>query len=278
MKTSALIFLFCIVAFSAKATECTLREFIHPHIHFTLCQNYSNYSEIRTLHFQHSISLLEKWWTQSVPLSKRGKVKFNIELLDDILTWNHLQIERFGDSCAIRVSGFVTIEQLAAYMNYCVSPTFQPMLFNKSLSRKSGDSLRNAQETALRRFYSPALKKFSDANKELWRGDIYSLRYGGDTLWYACNDAVLRVKPTSTLPYKVKDRWLFFEPERFIVIKGCNVLMEEKLKEDFVQYNDYRIKELNGDVSIEYGNELHYYLYNYAENSFTEVRKNPEQR
>jgi hypothetical protein len=278
MKTTAFV-LWCVLStFTLCATECVDRQFIHPHIDFTLCQNYSNYAEIRTMHFQQRAELLEKWWTEAVPEAKRGNVKFTIQVLDYVLTFNHLQIERFGDSCSISVSGFVSLAQLASYMNYCVSAGFKPMPFNWHQPPPNTDSLREASETLLRRYFPASVKKYSDEKNRLWIGGPYTLMCCGDTLWYTCGDEVMRIKPQSTLPFQVKDRWLFFEHEYFFVLEGCKVMEEEKVNENFVRYEDYRLEEWNGDIRIGYGSDLHYYLYNYAENSFTEVKKNREER
>lgn len=264
--------------FTARATECVDKQFVHPHIDFTLCQNYSNYNEIRTMHYQMRAELLEKWWVEAVPATKRGKVKFTINVLDYVLTFNHVQIERFGDSCLISVSGFVSLAQLASYMNYCISPGFKPMPFNGYQPHPNTDSLRNVRDKLLRNYFPASIQKYINEKNRLWIGGPYALVCGGDSLWYTCNNEVIRVKAISNLPLQVQDRWLFFQSDRFFVLEGCKVLVEEKVNENFVRYEDYRIEEWNGDIRIGYGSDLHYILYNYAENSFTEVRKNPEQR
>jgi hypothetical protein len=278
MKTAVFLLLSLVAGFAARATECVDKQFIHPHIDFTLCQNYSNYNEIRTMHYQLRAELLEKWWMQDVPAAKRGKVKFSILILDYLLTYNHVKIERFGDSCAISVSGFVTLGELASYMNYCVSAGFKPMPFNWYRPPSNMDSLRSVRDKLLRNHFPATINKYINEKNRLWIGGPYALVCGGDSLWYACNNEVMRVKPLSTLPFQVKDRWLFFQPDQFFVMEGCKVLLEEKVSENFIRYDDYRIEEWNGDIRIGYGNDLYYYLYNYAENTFTEVRKNPEQR
>lgn len=278
MKTAVLLFLVFMSGFTARATECVDKQFVHPHIDFTLCQNYSNYNEIRTMHYQLRAEQLEKWWINDVPAAKRGKVKFSIHILDYLLTFKHLSIERFGDSCAISVSGFVSMGELASYMNYSVSAGFKPMPFNWYHLPSNMDSLRSVRDKLLRSYYPATINKYINEKNRLWIGGPYTLMCGGDSLWYTCGNVVMRVKPLSNLPFQVKDRWLFFQPELFFVMDGCNVMLAEKVSENFIQYDDYNIEEWNGDIRIGYGSDIHYYLYNYAENSFTEVRKNPEQR
>jgi hypothetical protein len=272
------IALLLILSSPIGATECADRIFLQPHISFTLCQNYSNYNEIRTKHYEWRVSVLEKWWMQNIPAATRGKLQFHIQVLDQVLTFNHLQIERFGDSCAISVSGFVSLEQLAGYMFYTATPGFTNFTFNWYAPPANTDSLRNTRELQIQKLQHPSLDRFTATAYPLWKGGNYSLVCLHDSLSYRCGKTLLPVNPNSSLPFQVNDRWLFFEPDHFYAISNCKIIAEIRVSESFARSEDYQILIVEDTIQIWYGYEKHCCIYNYTENTFTEIDKSNEGR
>jgi hypothetical protein len=266
------------LAVHIHATECADRIFLQPHIRFTLCQNYSNYNEIRAKHYEWRVAVLEKWWATAVPANKRGKLQFHIQVMDHLLTFNHLQIERFGDSCAISVSGFVSLEQLAGYMFYTTISGFSNFTFNWYAPPANTDSLRTAREFQVAQIKRPSLVPYTAKATTLWKGGNYSLVCLHDSLSYRCGKILLPVQPFSSLPFQIKDRWIFFEPDHFYVFCNCELITETSVSESFQRSEDYRVNVDEDNIRIGNGSEKHYYIYNYAENKFTEVDRSDEGR
>lgn len=260
-KVFVILFLsfFCRIS----ATVCVERTFKEKHLNIYLCQNYSNYNETRSLLFETRAKILNEYIGTKIIKGELQNKKFEIQLHDPVLTYQHLHISQGKNAYFISYSGFATIQQLKTFIDYFAHKNWRPFftsdyqLVSKETISKQIDNFFLENKT-----YGTGFTQ-----QTVWTLDELRLDYINDTLRYYINAKPLIMKATSSLPVKIGERFLLFQSDAIFVLQGDEIIKTLKITKPIT--DDYDIYTYKKWVNICNGGRDHWiYSYSYDENKF----------
>ena len=224
---SKFLLILCLSAFglSLKATECHDKVFMEEYVNLYLCQNLSNYNDTRALLFKARTKVLNEYIREKIKSGQLQDKKFEIQIYDAILSIPHIDISQGKNGYFVSYSGFPTIHELKAFVNYYA---------NKSqMSFYSGDYQKLSQEVIYERingfFKDNMTSETILPQMTVWEDDNLSIEYVNDTLWHFINSTSLDIEAASPLPVKIKDRFLLFQDDSIFVLQGCEIIKSIKI-------------------------------------------------
>lgn len=270
MKTGLLRLITLIVALSAhqvQATVCIDRVFQHEHLTLYLCQNHTNYSETRTLLYQARAQQLNQFIADLKTQNQLGPRKFEIQIWDEVLTFEHLEISRSSQANYISLSSFANFKELAQMVHYFAQPQWASFVYNPE-KVKDRHQTRKAIESILQQYPLPNLSTYTSSKEALWQRGSIKLSYSGDALSYYDGPAQLAYLPNSNLPVQIGNRFLFFQADHFSIYQGGKELLQHPFDSDNA-LGDFTVIEAHPKwVNIGYNTDHFLYSYSYDQNSF----------
>lgn len=101
----------------------------------------------------------------------------------------------------------------------------------------------------------------------VWTKDNLKLDYLNDTLKYFVNLIELDIAATSSLPIKIKDRFLLFQANSIFVLQGQEIIKRHKIENPITE--DYDIYVYDKWVNICNGGKDNWvYSYSFDKNKF----------
>ncbi|CAN5411596.1 hypothetical protein BH10BAC1_BH10BAC1_13180 [soil metagenome] len=274
MKTLFLILTLFLFANFVRGTECVDRTFLYDHIDFHLCQNYSNYNETTSLLYKARANQLNKFIANLVGKGVLKNKKFTIEIYDPELTYNYINISQSNNSYNIDCSGFLSFEEIAKMIFYFTQADWGSFTYDPS-KVKDQSQTRQKLLNIINKYSLPDISSYVSDSAPLWQLDDLSLIYNNDSIHYYSNGKILPYKPTSNLPIKIRDRYLFFQDDRIFVHKDSTILT---FKISEVEEQDYVINGYEKWVDIGLGAEHVLYSYSYDKNKFYDLIKKKKER
>ena len=263
MKRTFLIVLFSLFSLQINATECVDKTFKEEHLNIYLCQNYSNYNETRTLLFQARTKILNDYIGEKIKSGQLQNKKIEIQLYDPVLTYNHLNVSQGKNGYFVSYSGFATIQQLKIFIDYFANPNWKPF-FTSDYQKVSSETISKQIDKF---FLDNKTSEITLTQLNLWSLDNLKLDYLNDTLKYFVNSIELDIAATSSLPIKIKDRFLLFQAESIFVLQGQEIIKTFKIENPITE--DYDIYPYEKWVNIcNGGKENWVYSYSYDKNKF----------
>lgn len=263
MKKAVLILLLTLSSFALRATVCVDRTFKEEHVNLYLCQNYSNYSEARTLLFKARTKALNEYISEEIRSGRLQDKKFEIQLYDALLTYQHLNLSQGRNGYFVSYAGFPSIQQLKAIVHSFGEDGWKPFftsdyqkvhvgVISKQIDRFFSD--HSIQDTIL-----PA--------STVWEDGSLKVEYVNDRLKYFVDSIPLIVQVTSSLPVKIQDRFLLFQSDSIFVLQGHEVVRAIKVAKPISE--DYDVHAYGSWVNIcNGGPENWVYSYSYGKNRF----------
>lgn len=266
MRQALIIFNLIILCLGAQATECTDRFFREDKVNLYLCQNYSNYSEATTLLFKARTKILNDYIKGKIRNGQLKDKKFQIKIYDPILTYEHLELTQESGSYFVNVSGFPTIEQLMIFIEYFTKYDSKSFVANDKYIVDAA-KVSELIDSFYRNSSSPDLTMITQTSFPVWSNQNLHLDYQNDNLKYFFDSTPLPIEPTSSLPVKIKDRFLLFQSDAIYVLQGGEIINKLEVKEPFNK--DYDIYTFEKWVNICQGGEENWiYSYSYDRNRF----------
>lgn len=266
MRRSLFIFILLIFTFSVQATECVDRVFHENKVVLYLCQNYSNYNETTTLLFKARTKVLNDYINEKIKSGQLKDKKFEIQIYDVALTYKHLDLTQGKKGYFVNLSGFPSLNQLVAIVDYFTKTDWKPFL--TSDYQKVSSKIISKK---IDRFYDdniPAdFPAINQTSFPIWTlGDLH-LDYHNDDLKYFIGTTQLTIEPTSSLPIKIRDRILFFQYDSIFVFHGEEIIKQIKIAQPISA--DYTIYSFKKWVNISTDSEENWvYSYSYDKNKF----------
>ena len=115
----------------------------------------------------------------------------------------------------------------------------------------------------------PDISSYISDNSPVWQLDNISLTYNTDDIYYSRDGQLLTYKPTSNLPVKIQDRFLFFQADSIFVCQDNATILTFKIPQIIEQ--DYSLDRYNKWVNIGFGTEHVLYSYSYDKNKFYDL-------
>ncbi|MBW6483138.1 MAG: hypothetical protein K0B10_08750 [Vicingaceae bacterium] len=263
MNKTFLILFFWIFSLTIKATECIEKTFKEEHLNIYLCQNYSNYNETRTLLFKARTKILNDYISEKIKSGQLQNKKIEIQLYDPILTYNHLYISQGKNGYYVNYSGFATIQQLKIFIDYFTDQNWKP-LFTSNYQKVSSETISKQIDKF---FLDNKTSEITSKQLSVWTLDNLRLYYINDTLKYFVNSVKLDILVTSSLPIKIKNRFLLFQADSIIVLQGQEIIKSFKVDNPITE--DYDIYSYEKWVNICNGGKDNWvYSYSYDKNKF----------
>jgi len=269
LKFRTIIFFLILFTFKISATECITTEFRHKHLFFQLCQNHSNYNETTVLLYKARAIQLNKFIEDLIAQGKLKDKVFVIELYDPVLTWDHLHVTQSEHVCHIDGSGFLNFEMLARLVNYFTQPEWHSYIYDYDTTRDLG-KIRETFETLIEKFPLPDLSAYTTEKISLWELDNYTLAYHDDKVSYFSSGTAMPYSPSSNLPVKIRDRYLFFLYDSIYVLQNRAVIFSYSIPNP--QSDDFSVDVYDKWVNIGWGGDNVFYSYSYMKNVFYDVR------
>lgn len=255
-----LLLSFCL---KTRATECVDETFKEEYVNLYLCQNYSNYSETRTLLFKARAKILNDYIGEKIKLGELQNKKLEIQLYDPLLTYTQLAISRGKNAYFVTYSGFASLQELKTFVDYFASKNWKPFFTNSYQEEDYEISSSQIDNFFLKNKTSP----ITYAPLTVWSLDNLRLDYINDTLKYYVDLIQLDIKAISSLPTKIKDRFLLFQADAIFVLQGQEITVRFKAEESTGE--DYDIYTYNKWVNICKGGKDNWiYTYSYDANQF----------
>lgn len=230
------ILFFSLISPTIKATECVDRTFKEEYLNIYLCQNYSNYNETRTLLFKARTTILNDYIGEKIKSGLMPNKKIEIQLYDPVLTYNHLHISQGKKGYFITYSGFATIQQLKTFIDYFVTPNWKPF-FTSDYQEVSSETISKQIDTF---FLENKTSEMTLPQFNVWTTENLRLDYTNDKLSYYVDETQLNINPTSSLPIKIKDRFLLFQTDSIFVLQGQEIIntfiVNNPITEDYEIY------------------------------------------
>jgi len=250
-------------------TECVDRTFQYDHIDFHLCQNYSNYNETTSLLYKVRAKQLDKFIADLVDKGLLKNKKITIEIYDPELTYNYINVSQSKSSYDIDCSGFLTFEEIAKIIFYFTQPDWTSFVYDPS--KVDPSKARQIFLNLINKYTLPDISIYTSDNIPLWQLDNFSLTYSNDKIYYSSNGQFLPYKPTSNLPVKIRDRYLFFQEDSIFVRQGESTILSFKIPE--IEEQDYSVFSYDKWANIGFGTANVLYSYSYDKNKFYNIRK-----
>ncbi len=266
MRQTILLFILLTFDIAAQATECVARVFQENKVNLYLCQNYSNYNETTSLLFKARTKVLNDYINEKIKSGQLKDKKIEIQIYDQVLTYQHLELTQGKNGYFVNLSGFPTLEQLVIFVDYFTKSDWKPFL--TSNYQKVSDEIISKQ---IDKFYSDnSTSNFSTISQTtfpVWtRGDLH-LDYSNDNLKYFIGTTPLTIKATSTLPVTIKDRVILFQSDSIFVLQGQEIIKQMKIDNPISE--DYDIYRYDKWVNICNGGKDNWvYSYSYDKNKF----------
>ncbi|HPG12920.1 MAG TPA: hypothetical protein PLU37_15410 [Chitinophagaceae bacterium] len=258
---------------SAKGTECITIEFKYDHLHFNLCQNYYDYNETVTLLYEARSRQLNNFINDLIKTGKLKDKKFFIDVYDPKLTWDYIFITQSKQGYNIDCSGFLDFKELAELVYYFTQPDWSSFVYDPS-KVKNRHNTRMKLLSIVERYSLPDIKPYLSSDSLLWESDGFSLKYNEDRISYYRDEELLPFKPTSSLPVKIQDRYLFFQDDSVFVLKGRSVIKTFRFPEE--NRGDCNVKVYRKWVNISWHSDEPQYTYSYDKNKFFNLLKAKE--
>lgn len=258
IKWLLLLLLLCSKAL--YASDEVKAVFTFPQLHFSLYQNYSSYRETRKLLFKARATQLNKYISRKKAGGQLAGVTFYIAVYDEVISTQQLLIQPGKKECRITVSGYPSIHQLYAVIDYACTNSATALRYEGS---DAGEKI-----TAFYARYHPAGKASAiDSNTVVWVKHQLALTYAGDSLEYRLHNTPLRLAADKNLPLMIKDRLLIFTGNTILVLKGRERMQELVIAKPIT--GDYDCQVYAGWINIcEGGADNWLYTYNYRQNRF----------
>jgi hypothetical protein len=103
----------------------------------------------------------------------------------------------------------------------------------------------------------------------LWQLDNFSLTYSNDKIWYCSNGQILPYKPTSNLPIRIRDRYLFFQADSIFVRQDDSTILTFKIPKTVAQ--DYTVDKYSKWINVGLASDNTLYSYSYDKNKFYDL-------
>ncbi|HEU4496143.1 MAG TPA: hypothetical protein VFR70_03755 [Flavobacterium sp.] len=263
MSKTFLILFLSLLGQASKATECADRIFKEEHVNLYLCQNYSGYHESRALLFKIRTKILDRYISEKIKSGELQDKKFEIQLYDPILSYARLEISQGRKGCFVAYSDFATIQQLKTFIDYFANPGWKPF-FTKDYTKATSEAIHRQ----IGKFFRDNTTKEAVLPQlTAWASHSLRLDYVNDTLAYFAGSTFLKIKAASSLPVKVRDRFLLFQPDAIFVLQGEKIIKTIKIAEPIL--GDYDIYSYPGWANIcDGGPDNWVYSYSYAKNRF----------
>jgi len=216
VNKTLLILFFSLLSQTVKATECVEKTFKEEHLNIYLCQNYSNYNETRTLLFKARAQILNDYIAMKIQSGQLQNKKIEIQLYDPLLTYNYLNISQGKKGYFVTYSGFASIQQLKTFIDYFTDPNWKPF-FTSDFEKVSSETISKQIEQF---FLDNKTSKIEASQLNVWSLDHLKLDYLNDTLQYFVQASALPIAASSSLPIKIKDRYLLFQTTLFLCLKA----------------------------------------------------------
>jgi hypothetical protein len=264
IKQILAIILFLISWQWVDATECVDRIFKEEKINLYLCQNYTNYRETRSLLFKARTKVLNDYIKMKIEKGELADKKFEIQIHDAILTYPHLELTQGKNGYFVALSGFPELSELISIIDYYTRPDWTPYI--------TGDYQKISSETIIWRinhFYEKytSLNTIAHDPFVIWSENEVRLEYSNDHLKYFIDDTALTVSATSSLPVRMKDRYLLFQSDSIFVFHGKELIQTFRTGDSIPE--DYYIYIYDKWVNICHGGEHNWlYSYSYDKNQF----------
>jgi hypothetical protein len=270
MRRTILLFFFLNLVYAARATECVDKVFQEQKLNVYLCQNYSNYKETTSLLFKARAKVLDNYIKEKIKKGQIKDKKFEIQIYDEVLSNRHLELTQDKSGYFIQLSGFPTLEQLIIFVDYFAKPDWKPFR-TSDYPNASNENIAKQIDSFLADNAVANKSLRSSYNFPVWKQDELHLDYSNDKLVYFIGVTPLSVAATSSLPVKIKDRFLLFQHDTIFVLQGRQII--QKLKIDEPIYEDYDIYAFDKWVNICSGGKDNWvYSYCYKKNTFYKRR------
>ena len=263
MNKAFLILALTFSSLALKATVCVDRTFKEEYVNLYICQNYSNYSMTRTLLFKARTQALNEYISEEIKSGRLQEKKFEIQLYDALLTYQHLNLSQGKNGCFVSYSGFPSIQQLKAIVHSFGEQDWKP--FFTSDYQKVDVGVISKQ---IDRFFSNQLVLDTVLPEiTVWKEGRLKLDYLNDTLKYFVDSIPLAFQVTLSLPVKIQDRFLFVQSDSIFVLQGHEVIGAIKITKPISE--DYSVQAYKSWVNIcNGGSDNWMYSYSYDRNRF----------
>lgn len=258
-----------------SGTECVFRTFRYEHIELQLCQNYSNYNETTTLLYKARAQQLNRFIADLIENGKLKNKTFTVEIYDPALTYNYINVSQSKSNYDIDFSGFLSFEEIAKIIFYFTQPNWKSFLYDPG-KVKDKNQARQKFINIIDKYSLPDISSYISDSAVLWRLDNVSLKYSDDDIYYSINGQFLTYQPTSNLPVKIQDRFLFFQNDSIFVYDNGSTIQTFKTPE--ITRQDYTIERYNKWVNISLGSDEVLYSYSYEKNKFYDLTKRKNQK
>lgn len=258
------LLLLCLIILTSRAqsTECVDRFFKQDRVTLYLCQNYSNYSETLTLLYKARTKILSEYIDGLVKNGNLKDKEFHIRMFDPILSQPNLEITQSKSRYFINVSGFPSIDELFACVEYFARKDWKPFITNSSISK---DVSIQMQEFYQDNFKFDLTSKFK-TTFQVWSSNDLQLLYYNDSLKYYIDSTQVSMVVSSRLPVSIIDRHLYFYGDSLYVLKGTEIINRTLFE---LPHTGYRIMKNRKWVNVVYNDETDWILsYSYDMNKF----------
>ncbi len=265
MKCFVFCLCFSISSLFSYGTVCVDKTFQYENLNLYLCQNHSNYNETTTLLYKARAQQLNKLIGDLVKAGKLKGKKFEIQIWDIALTYDHLMLTQSKNGYHVSIAGFPSLETLSRIVNYFAQPSWESFTYDPN-KIKTGQEPRRIIEKIIDEQPQIDITPYLSEKIKLWKLDDISLQYVNDEVTYFEDDIKLPYKPTRNLPVKIKDRFLFFETNNLFLYKKGRTLLKFSMNykgtgEDFSLINVH-----SNWVNIGFSPDHYLYAYSYEEN------------
>lgn len=249
-KLTSLFFLLFCWASAARATECVDAYIDMPHLHLYLCQNGTGYTESLTCLYKGRAKALDDYIGTLIARGQLENKIVSVEIFDQVLTFNHLELNWNDTSYTIAVSGYPDLERLAGYVEYFTKSGKQPITFDYEKYHQHPDSASAGIDRFNRSLATPRLKIVKDTT---WRQDEACLIYENDEQHYFLAGRKLAVKADGNLPVKAGDCWLFLQHDEAFAFRNGKQLTSFIIPPDYAYEGDFGVTLRNNNVDFCFG-------------------------
>lgn len=267
MKYLLSLFLFFFSYSLSFATFCVDTTFQEKHINLYLCQNHSSFKKSTGLLFAARAKFLNQYIDEKIKKGELKDKKIEMSVYDSLLTFNHLDISEENGVYVVDLSGYPSLNKLIAIIDYLGKSDWKPF-FTGDYQKVDSEVIARRKETFYRDNINSQFKVSEIKSFTIWQQNDLRIDYVNDELVYYTNDKQLSFVPDMTLPVQIKDRAIFFQDNKILVMEGDKVIKSlnieaNKFSEelDIYVYDDW--------VNICDGGEDNWeYSYSYKQNRF----------
>ena len=159
------------------------------------------------------------------------------------------------------------LAQLKTFIDYFTDPNWKPF-FTSDFEKVSSETISKQIEQF---FLDNKTSKIEASQLNVWSLDHLKLDYLNDTLQYFVQASALPIAASSSLPIKIKDRYLLFQNDSIFVLKGQEIIQTLRIEKPITE--DYDIYVYAKWVNICNGGQDNWvYSYSYEKNKFHQFR------